>query len=209
MARYRGPACKLCRADGIKLMLKGKKCLSAKCPINKRNYPPGQHGQRRGTKQSDYGMQLREKQKAKRTYGVLERQFRRYYHEADRMRGITGENLLHLLERRLDNVIYRLGFANSRAQARQLVRHNHVKVQGRKVNIPSYLVKIGQDVTISEKSRELPFVAEAIQLRRSVGNYPWLMRDDEALSGKMVRLPTVDEIAIPVREQLIVELYSK
>ncbi len=209
MARYRGPACKLCRADGIKLMLKGKKCLSAKCPINKRNYPPGQHGQRRGTKQSDFGMQLREKQKAKRTYGVLERQFRRYYHEADRMRGITGENLLHLLERRLDNVIYRLGFANSRAQARQLVRHNHVKVQGRKVNIPSFLVKIGQEITISEKSRELPFVTEAIQLRRSVGNYPWLMRDDEALTGKMVRLPTVEEIAIPVREQLIVELYSK
>jgi len=190
-------------------MLKGKKCLSAKCPINKRNYPPGQHGQRRGSKQSDYGLQLREKQKAKRTYGVLERQFRRYYAEAERMRGISGENLLHLLERRLDNVIYRLGFANSRVQARQIVRHNHVLVGGKRVNIPSFLVKIGQEVQIKEKSRELPLIIEAMQLRRSVGNYSWLQRNDETCSGKMIRLPNIDEIAIPVREQMIVELYSK
>ncbi|MEW6236954.1 MAG: 30S ribosomal protein S4 [Candidatus Omnitrophota bacterium] len=209
MARYRGPACKLCRADGIKLMLKGKKCLSAKCPINKRNYPPGQHGQRRGAKQSDYGLQLREKQKAKRTYGVLERQFRRYYAEAEKMRGISGENLLHLLERRLDNVIYRLGFANSRVQARQIVRHNHVLVNGKRVNIPSFLVRVGQEIQIKEKSRELPLIIEAMQLRRSVGNYSWLQRNDETCSGKMIRLPNIEEIAIPVREQMIVELYSK
>ncbi len=209
MARYRGPVCKLCRADGIKLMLKGKKCFTAKCPVSRRSYPPGEHGQRRMGKQSDYGMQLREKQKAKRIYGVLERQFRRYYYEATRMRGITGENLLHLLERRLDNVVFRLGFSNSRAQARQLVRHNHIYVDGQRVNIPSYLVKVGQVVQVKEKSRELPSVMEALQMGRSMGGYPWTELDEEACSGKITRLPTVDEIAIPVREQLIVELYSK
>ena len=171
MARYRGAVCKLCRADGIKLMLKGKKCLSAKCPVSRRNYPPGQHGQRRSGKQSDYGSQLREKQKAKRIYGVLERQFRRYFAEAERMRGITGENLLQLLERRLDNIIYRLGYANSRSQARQLVRHNHVFVDGRRVNIPSYLVKVGQEIQLKEVSREMVTVQDAMQLRRSTGMY--------------------------------------
>jgi len=190
-------------------MLKGKKCLSARCPINKRNYPPGQHGQRHGGKQSGYGQQLREKQKAKRTFGVLERQFRRYYHEAIRMRGISATLLLQLLERRLDNVVYRLGFANSRSQARQLVRHNHILVEGKRVNIPSYLVRIGQKVQVKEKSRQLPLMIEAMQLRRSMGGCPWMERDDEACIGKMIRLPSVDEMAIPVREQLIVELYSK
>ncbi|MGI6454652.1 MAG: 30S ribosomal protein S4 [bacterium] len=209
MARYRGAVCKLCRADGIKLMLKGKKCLSAKCPVSRRNYPPGQHGQRRSGKQSDYGSQLREKQKAKRIYGVLERQFRRYFAEAERMRGITGENLLQLLERRLDNIIYRLGYANSRSQARQLVRHNHVFVDGRRVNIPSYLVKVGQEIQLKEVSREMVTVQDAMQLRRSTGMYPWMTRDDNTMSGKMIRLPSVDEIGIPVKEQLIVELYSK
>ncbi len=209
MARYRGPDCKLCRADGVKLFLKGKKCLSAKCPINKRNYPPGMHGQRRSSKQSDYALQLREKQKCKRTYGILERQFRRYFFEADRMRGITGETLLHLLERRLDNVIYRLGFASSRSQARQLVRHNHISVNGRRVNIPSFLVRIGDTVQINEKSRQLPSVLESMQLRRSMGGYAWLERDDNAFTGRLIRLPNVDEIAIPVQEQFIVELYSK
>lgn len=209
MARYRGPVCKLCRAEGLKLMLKGKKCLSAKCPVSRRNYPPGQHGQRRAGKQSDYGTQLREKQKAKRIYGVLERQFRRYFSESDRMRGITGENLLHTLERRLDNVIYRLGFASSRNQARQLVRHNHVKVNGRRVNIPSFLVKVGQVIEVKEPSRQIVPIQESIQLRRSTGLYPWLQRDENACNGKMLRLPTLDEIAIPVKEQLIVELYSK
>lgn len=209
MARYRGPDCKLCRADGVKLFLKGKKCLSAKCPINKRNYPPGQHGQRRTGKQSDYAMQLREKQKCKRSYGVLERQFRRYFFEADRMRGITGENLLHLLERRLDNVIFRLGFASSRSQARQLVRHNHIQVNGKRVNIPSYLVRIGELIQIKEASRQLPAVIESMQLRRSMGTYTWLERDDNAFTGKILRMPNVSEIALPVQEQFIVELYSK
>lgn len=209
MARYIGPACKLCRAEGIKLFLKGKKCLSAKCPVSRRNYPPGMHGQKRSQKRSDYGTQLREKQKAKRTYGVLERQFRRYYQEATRMRGVTGENLLHLLERRLDNVIYRLGFASSRTQARQLVRHNHVFVDGRRVNIPSYLVKVDQKVEIKESSRTMPAVLESVQLRKSTGSYPWLERDDKALTGRLTRLPTVEEIALPVKEQMIVELYSK
>ncbi len=209
MARYRGPVCKLCRADGIKLFLKGKKCLSAKCPINKRNYPPGIHGQRRAGKQSDYAAQLREKQKAKRTYGVLERQFRRYYQEASRMTGITGVNLLHLLERRLDNVIYRLGFAASRAQARQLVRHNHVLVNGRRVNIPSYLVRIGEPVQVIEASRAIPALQESMNLRKSMGGYSWLERNDEDCSGRMLRLPNIDEVAVPVKEQLIVELYSK
>lgn len=209
MARYRGPDCKLCRADGVKLFLKGKKCLSAKCPINKRNYPPGMHGQRRSGKQSDYALQLREKQKCKRSYGILERQFRRYFFEADRMRGITAVNLLQLLERRLDNVIFRLGFASSRSQARQLVRHNHVEVNGKRVNIPSFLVRIGETVQIKEKSRQMPAVLEAMQLRRSMGGYTWMERDDNAFSGRLVRMPNVDEIAIPVQEQFIVELYSK
>jgi small subunit ribosomal protein S4 len=209
VARYRGAVCKLCRADGIKLFLKGKKCLSAKCPVSRRNYPPGQHGQRRAGKTSNYGVQLREKQKAKRIYGVLERQFRRYFSEAERMRGITGENLLHLLERRLDNVVYRLGFAASRNQARQLVRHNHVFVNGRRVNIPSFLVKIGQLIQIKEPSRQMVTIQESSQLRRSTGSYPWLTRDENAMSGKMLRLPSTEEIGIPVKEQLIVELYSK
>lgn len=209
MARYIGPICKQCRAEGIKLFLKGKKCLSAKCPVNRRNYPPGQHGQRRTSKVSDYGQQLREKQKAKRIYGVLERQFRRYFHEAERMRGVTGENLLHLLERRLDNVIYRLGFANSRRQARQLVRHNHILVDGKRVNIPSYLVKVGQNIELKEASRTLPSIAEAMQFRRSTGSHEWVQRDDKTHSGRLLRLPRIDEIAIPVKEQMIVELYSK
>lgn len=209
MARYIGPVCKLCRADGVKLFLKGKKCLSAKCPVGKRNYPPGQHGQKRAGKQSNYGMQLREKQKAKRSYGVLERQFRRYFFEADRMRGITGETLFHLLERRLDNVVYRLGFATSRAQARQLVRHNHILVNGKRVNIPSYLVKINETVQVKEQSRQLIAIQEAIQLRHSTGSYPWTERNDKEYSGWLTRLPNLDEIALPVQEQFIVELYSK
>ncbi len=209
MARYRGPDCKLCRADGVKLFLKGKKCLSAKCPINKRNYPPGMHGQRHASKQSDYAMQLREKQKCKRSYGILERQFRRYFSEADRMRGITGETLLHLLERRLDNIIFRLGFASSRSQARQLVRHNHIFVNGKRVNIPSYLVRIGEVIQLKESSRQMPTVMESMQLRRSMGGCTWLERDDNACSRRLLRLPNVSEIALPVQEQFIVELYSK
>lgn len=209
MARYRGPVCKLCRADGVKLMLKGKKCLSAKCPINNRNYPPGMHGQRRQAKKSDYFGQLREKQKCKRIYGVLERQFRRYYQQADQMRGVTGETLLHLLERRLDNVVYRLGFANSRSQARQLVRHNHITVDGRRVNIPSFLCKVGNIIQVKEASRQLPMVQESMQLRSTTGGYAWIDRNDNECSGKLIRLPNIDEIQIPVVERQIVELYSK
>ena len=211
VARYRGAVCKLCRADGIKLMLKGKKCLSAKCPLNKRNYPPGMHGQRRNIrqKQSDYGMQLREKQKAKRSYGILERQFRRYFKEAERMRGITGENLIQLLESRLDNVVFRLGFSNSRTQGRQIVRHNHVLVDGKRVNIPSYMVKVGQVIKIKEKSREVVGIQEAIQLRKSTGVHSWTVLDAEALTGQIIRYPRKDEVGLPVKEHLIVELYSK
>ncbi len=209
MARYTGPDCKLCRAEGVKLFLKGKKCLSAKCPINNRNYPPGMHGRKRSAKLSDYGVQLREKQKAKRIYGILERQFRRYYHEAERRRGVTGENLLQLLESRLDSVIYRMGFANSRAQARQIIRHNHIKVNGIRVNIPSYHVRLGDTVEINDKSREIPLITEALQLRRSAGGYEWMEVNMKDMSGSMTRLPSVEEIGIPVKEQLIIELYSK
>lgn len=209
MARYLGPACKLCRAEGVKLFLKGKKCLSAKCPINDRNFPPGMHGRKRSGKLSDYGTQLREKQKAKRIYGILERQFRRYYHEAERRHGVTGVNLLQLLESRLDSVIYRMGFANSRCQARQIIRHNHVLVNGVRVNIPSYNVRLNDKVEINEKSRNVPLITEALQLRRSAGGYEWLDVNLKELSGKMTRLPSIEEIAIPVKEQMIVELYSK
>lgn len=209
MARYLGPACKLCRAEGLKLFLKGKKCLSAKCPINDRNFPPGMHGRKRSGKLSDYGTQLREKQKAKRIYGILERQFRRYYHEAERQRGVTGENLLQLLESRLDSVIYRMGFANSRCQARQIIRHNHILVNGIRVNIPSYNVRLNDKIQINDKSRTIPLITEALQLRRSAGGYEWMEVNLKELKGSMTRLPTVEEIAIPVKEQLIVELYSK
>lgn len=209
MARYLGPACKLCRAEGVKLFLKGKKCLSAKCPINNRNYPPGMHGRKRTGKLSDYGVQLREKQKAKRIYGILERQFRRYYFEAERRRGVTGENLLQLLESRLDSVIYRMGFANSRNQSRQIIRHNHILVNGVRVNIPSYHVRLGDTIEINEKSRNVPLITEALQLRRSAGGYEWMEVNMKNLSGSMTRLPSVEEIAIPVKEQLIIELYSK
>ena len=209
MARYLGPACKLCRAEGIKLFLKGKKCLSAKCPINDRNFPPGMHGRKRTGKLSDYGIQLREKQKAKRIYGILERQFRRYYQAAERRHGVTGDNLLQLLESRLDSVIYRMGFANSRCQARQIIRHNHVLVNGIRVNIPSYHVRLHDQVEINEKSRNIPLITEALQLRRSAGGYEWMNVNMKELSGSMTRLPTVEEIAIPVKEQLIIELYSK
>jgi small subunit ribosomal protein S4 len=209
VARYLGPACKLCRAEGVKLFLKGKKCLSAKCPINNRNFPPGMHGRKRTGKLSDYGVQLREKQKAKRIYGILERQFRRYYQEAERRRGITGENLLQLLESRLDSVIYRMGFANSRCQARQIIRHNHILVNNVRVNIPSYSVRLGDKIVINEKSRNIPLIIEGLQLRRSAGGYEWMDVNMKDLSGSMTRLPSVEEIAIPVKEQLIVELYSK
>src|ERR687891_343223 len=192
MARYIGPVCRLCRREGMKLFLKGERCYTEKCAIEKRNFAPGQHGKTRKAKLVGYGLQLREKQKVKRIYGVLENQFRRYFETAERTRGITGETLLQLLERRLDNVIYRLGLATSRAQARQLVRHGHFTVNGRKVDIPSYSVKAGD--TIGVKGRGVP---------------EWLSFDQGAMSGRIASLPTREQINLPVQEQLIVELYSK
>lgn len=208
MARYTGPSCRLCRRERMELFLKGDRCYTDKCAIKRRNYPPGQHGQGRG-KISDYGLQLREKQKVKRMYGLLEKQFRGYFEEAERMRGVTGTNLLTLLERRLDNVVYRLGFANSRAQARQLVLHNHILVNGQKVNVPSYSVKVGDTVQVAEKSRNLALIRDALEAAARRGCPAWLELDKEARRGRVVMLPTREDITMPIEEHLIVELYSK
>lgn len=211
MAKRIGPVCKLCRREGMKLMLKGDRCFSASCAVEKRPYAPGEHGntRRRRPKETNYSLQLREKQKARRIYGVLERQFRRYFREAERMRGVTGTNLLQLLERRLDNVVFRMGFASSRAQARVLVTHGHFHVNGRRVDIPSYLVRVGDTVTLGEKSRQISTVQGAMETSLRSGLPPWIVRDDATFEGKMLRQPTVEEIAIPVKEQLIVEMYSR
>ena len=206
MARALGPKCRNCRREGMKLFLKGEKCLTDKCPVERRSYPPGEHGRGR-IKQSEYLLQLREKQKARRYYGLLEKQFRNYYEKAARRSGITGENLLRMLETRLDNVVYRLGFASSRAQARQLVRHGHFHVNGRRVNVPSFQVRPDDIVTIAPKSAAEPVVRDATDLTASVA--PWLQADHEGLTGKVLKLPERDEIDTPVQEQLIVELYSK
>lgn len=208
MARYKGPVCRLCRREGVKLYLKGDRCYTNKCAIERRPYAPGQHGRRR-IKLSDYGLQLREKQKARRIYGVLERQFRKYYEEAARKRGVTGEVLLQILESRLDNVVYRLGFADSRAQARQIVRHGHVAVNGKKVNIPSYRVSEGDVVSIREKSKDSPLFKEIAAKLEDHTVLEWLELDVQNLSGRVVRLPRRDEIDIPVEEHLIVERYSR
>ncbi len=209
MARYSEAACRLCRRENLKLFLKGDRCYTDKCAFERRSYPPGQHGQRRGRKISDYGIQLREKQKVKRIYGVLEKQFRKYYTRADRQKGITGTNLLILLERRLDNIVYRMGFASSRNQARQLVRHNHFTVNGRKVNIPSYQVKIGDMIEVREKSRKSPFILEAMEtvVRREMPS--WLEVDGSNFRGIVKEFPNREELTMPINEQLIVELYSK
>ena len=209
MARYIGPVCRLCRREGMKLFLKGERCYTEKCAIEKRNVAPGQHGRARKAKLVGYGVQLREKQKVKRTYGVLENQFRRYFEAADRTKGITGELLLQMLERRLDNVIYRLGFATSRPQARQLVRHGHFTVNGRKVDIPSYAVRVGDAVAVRQTSRETPAILHAIEEVKGRGIPEWLSADPAALAGRVVSLPTRAQINLPVQEQLIVELYSK
>jgi small subunit ribosomal protein S4 len=206
MARYRGPVCKLCRREGMKLFLKGERCLTEKCAIERRSYPPGEHGRGR-IKQSEYLLQLREKQKARRYYGLLERQFRTYYEKAARKSGVTGDNLLRMLETRLDNVVYRLGFAASRPQARQLVRHGHFLVNGRRVNIPSYQVRPGDVIMLKPGSSAEPLVREATELTASVA--PWLQADHDGLSGKILKLPERAEIDTPVQESLIVELYSK
>lgn len=206
MGRYIGPTCRLCRREGMKLYLKGDKCYTDKCPVVRRGYAPGQHGQEK-KKLTNYGMQLREKQKLKRYYGVLERQFVRYYEEAERMKGITGENLLQLLERRLDNVVYRLGFAASRPQARQLVSHGHIEVNGKKVDIPSFLVKPGDVISVREKSRSMELIKNNLEVSRNVPD--WLELNKDAFEGRVVSLPRREHIDLPIQEHLIVELYSK
>jgi small subunit ribosomal protein S4 len=210
MARYTGPVCRLCRRDGTKLFLKGAKCFSEKCPIEKRNFPPGQHGQSRKVKKVvGYGLQLREKQKAKRIYFTLETQFRAYYQKAANKTGVTGELLLQQLETRLDNVCYRLGFAMSRRQARQIVRHGHLQVNGRKVNIPSFQCKVGDLIEVREGSKKLVVLEESGNFAAGQRQVPWLDINRENLSGKIVSLPARADVNLPVNEQLIVELYSK
>ncbi len=208
MARYREAVCRLCRREGVELYLKGDRCFTDKCAIKRRGYPPGQHGQRR-PKHSDYGVQLREKQKAKRIYGILERQFRNYFEKAERMKGKTGDNLLILLERRLDSVVYKLGFAQTRRESRQIVRHGHFVVNGRKVNIPSFLVRTGDVIELREKSRKIPNVNEALDAVVRKGIPPWLELDRDTFRGTVKMLPARSDIQEPIQEQLIVELYSK
>ncbi len=209
MARYIGPVCRLCRREGMKLFLKGERCYTEKCAIEKRNLPPGQHGKLRKAKMVGYGVQLREKQKVKRIYGVLENQFRRYFEMADRTRGITGETLLQLLERRFDNVIYRLGLATSRAQARQQIRHGHFLINGKKVDIPSYSMKAGDTITVRGTSAQNASIVHAIEEVKGRGIPEWLQFDAGQLTGRVQSLPTREQINLPVQEQLIVELYSK
>lgn len=210
MARYTGPVCRLCRREGMKLLLKGERCHSEKCAIERRNVPPGQHGRRRRPKTIGYGLQLREKQKARRVYGVLERQFRIYFDKAARMKGITGENLLSILERRLDNVIFRMGFGTSRAQSRQVVRHGHILVNDHKVNIPSFQVKLGDVIQVKEKSRKNSTILAATDATAHQPAPSWLEVDREALKGRVIGAPKRDELVqIQISEQLIVELYSK
>ena len=208
MARYTESVCRLCRRENLKLFLKGERCYTDKCAIERRNYPPGQHGQGR-PKFSEYSIQLREKQKVKRMYGLLEKQFRRTFAEASRTKGITGETLLVLLERRLDNVAYRLGFATSRAEARTLVRHGHVLVNGKKVNIPSYTVRAGDLVSVKEPSRQLGRVQSAMEGAQRRGVPDWAEVDRDTCSGKIKILPTRSDVTMPINEKLIVELYSK
>ena len=208
MARYTGAACRLCRREGTKLFLKGDRCFTEKCGVERRAYPPGQHGQGR-TRTSDYGLQLREKQKVKRMYGLAEKQFRGTMDAATRMRGRAGENLLVLLEQRLDNVVYSLGFASSRAQARQLVRHGHVLVNGRKVDIPAFEVAPGMTIALKEGIRANAMVNEALETAQGRGVPPWLELDAATYSGKVLSQPSRDDIRLPIQEQLIVELYSR
>jgi len=208
LARHTKSNCRLCRRENLKLFLKGERCYTEKCAYDRRNYPPGQHGQAR-KKFSEYGTQLREKQKVKRMYGILENQFRNIFKEADRQKGITGETLLSLLERRLDNIVYRLGFANSRNEARQLVRHNHFLVNQFKVNIPSYLVKPGDVIELREKSRKVVRILEALEGVARRGVPQWLELDKDQMKGGVKGLPTREDITIPIQEKLIVELFSK
>ncbi len=211
MARYIKSVCRQCRREGLKLYLKGSRCYTDKCAIERRQYAPGQHGQRRRGrgKISDYGIQLREKQKIKRLYGLLEKQFRNYFHKADMTKGVTAENLLMFLERRLDNMAYRLGFCDSRREGRQMVRHGHFEVNGKKVSIPSYLVKPGDEVSVREKSRKLKRVNEAMESVDRRGIPLWLDLDKDKYMGRVKNLPSREELTIPMQEQLVVELYSR
>ena len=209
MARYTEAKCKLCRREGMKLFLKGERCYSSNCAIDRRPYGPGEHGRRRGRKPSDYKLQLREKQKVRAIYGVLERQFRLYYAEANRLSGPTGENLFTLLEKRLDNVVYRCGFAPSRAAARQLVRHKHVMVEGRVCDIPSRSLRTGQTVTIIAKSQNIPMVTEALKSTARRERLPFVETDDKKFEGRLLADPQLSDLPIPIQENLIVELYSK
>lgn len=208
MARYTGPVCRLCRREGEKLFLKADRCYTDKCALERRKYPPGQHWQNR-PKPSDYGLQLREKQKLKRLYGVLERQFRRYFEIASKKKGITGEALLQLLELRLDNVVQRLGFASGIRMARQLVSHGHILVNGKKVNIPSYGLKPGDVIEVRDKSKNLEVIKESLEKAQHRGIPEWLELDAEGMRGRVLRVPSREEIPVTVREQLVVELYSK
>lgn len=209
MARYRGSVCRICRRENMKLFLKGDRCYSDKCAFDRRSYAPGQHGQRRRGKVSDYGIQLREKQKVKRLYGLSEKQFRLFFSRADRQKGITGTNLLVLLERRLDNVVYRLGFVNSRAQGRQFVRHNHFLVNGKKVNIPSYMIQADDVVEVREKSKKIQSINDSLDAVVRRGIPQWLELEKDSFRGMIKGFPVREDITMPIQEQLIVELYSK
>ncbi len=210
MARYRGPVCRLCRREGMKLFLKGERCHSEKCAIERRNFVPGQHGKDRKAKLVGYGLQLREKQKVRRIYGVLEAQFRNTFEKAAKMKGITGENLLGTLERRLDSVLYRMGLATSRSQARQVVRHGHILINGHKVDIPSYVVKPGEEITVKESSKNNSSILAARDATAHAPSPSWMEVDRENLKGRIISNPRRDEMTqIPLNEQLIVELYSK
>jgi small subunit ribosomal protein S4 len=209
MARYTGPVCKLCRREGEKLFLKGSRCVAVKCSFEKKSYAPGQHGVSQRVKLSEYGIQLREKQKVRRIYGILEKQFRNYFARADQLKGVTGENLLRLLESRLDNTIYRLGFAQSRKQARQLVRHRHFMVNGRLVDIPSFLLRPGDMISVKEKSKKLPVLHDSMRKIRDEDMYPWLRLEKAQIQGTFVDWPNRNDIPVQVQENLIVELYSK
>ncbi len=209
MSRYTGSVCRICRRENLKLFLKGDRCYSDKCAFDRRGYPPGQHGQRRRGKISDYGIQLREKQKVKRMYGLSEKQFRIFFQRADRQKGVTGTNLLVMLERRLDNAVYRLGFANSRTQGRHFVLHKHFKVNGQTVNIPSFMVKIGDVVEVREKSKEMQALKDSLDAVVRRGVPQWLEMDKENMKGIVKSFPVREDLTTPMMEQLIVELYSK
>jgi len=209
MAVYHDARCRLCRREGAKLFLKGTRCFTDKCAFERRGYVPGEHGKSRRIKETNYGQQLREKQKARRIYGLLERQFRHYFSKAATTKGVTGEVLLQMLERRLDNIVFRFGFAPSRSAARQLVRHGHFQVNGRRVDIPSYLVRAGDEIQVRERSRKMTVVQNSLEARKGQGVPEWMDLNSERLSGKILNIPTRASIPVPINEQLIVELYSK